>query len=432
MDAIAYLFALEKLGIKFGLDNIAAILESLGNPHSAYPSILIAGTNGKGSTTAMVERALRHSGRRTGRYTSPHLVALGERFVVSGQQASETDIREVAELVRDHVDAAITSGRLETQPTFFEVTTAMAFELFRRRRVEIAVLEVGLGGRFDSTNIVTPLVTAITSIALDHQQLLGSTLEAIAREKAGIIKPGVPVVVGRMTPEAGRVITEVAASVKAPEIRADDVIRMAVRVTDGRSMIELQTARRDYGPVTLALLGRHQIDNALVAVAVLETLETAGFEVGRNAVRAGLEDVCWPGRLDLRTMPDGRRVLFDAAHNPAGAAAVAAYLRDSVPRGLPVVFAAMADKDWRGMLRTLGTVATHFVVTRATNSRAADPALIAEEARALGTTAVEIVEPPAAALEHAWRHGSMVAVTGSIFLVGEILGGLDGAQMRRP
>ncbi len=432
MDAIAYLFALEKLGIKFGLDNIAAILQSLGNPQSAYPSILIAGTNGKGSTTAMVERALRHSGRRTGRYTSPHLVALAERFVVSGQQANEADIREVAELVRDHVDAAITSGRLETQPTFFEVTTAMAFELFRRRRVEIAVLEVGLGGRFDSTNIVTPLVTAITSIGLDHEQLLGSTLEAIAREKAGIIKPGVPVVVGRIAPEAGRVITEVAASVSAPEVRADDGIRMTAHVGEGRSSIELQTTRRDYGPVTLALLGRHQIDNALVAVAVLETLEAQGFEVGRNAVRAGLEDVCWPGRLDLRIMPDGRRVLFDAAHNPAGAAAVAAYLRDSVPRGLPIVFAAMADKDWRAMLRTLSTVATHLVVTRANNSRAADPALIAEEARALGTTAVEIVEPPSAALEHAWRHGSLVAVTGSIFLVGEILGGLGGAKTRRP
>jgi dihydrofolate synthase/folylpolyglutamate synthase len=422
MDPLAYLFGLEVLGIKFGLDNIRALAASLDNPHTAYASVHVAGTNGKGSTSAMIERALRASGRRTGRYTSPHLTRLEERFAIDGVPAPEAEIREIAGLVRTHVDRLMASGVLSTHPTFFEVTTAMAFELFRRRRVEIGVFEVGLGGRHDATNILAPSACAITSIDLDHELLLGRTLAAIAREKAGIVKAGVPVVVGRLAPEAETAIAEVAAGVGAPFIRAHEDVGVRVQLDqDGVSLIDLATSRRDYGRVRLALRGRHQVDNAIVAVRVLEALDEAGWQLEPEHVRAGLEQAHWPGRLDLRRWSDGRQALFDAAHNPAGAAALADYLQQFSPEGLPLVFAAMADKDWEGMLRVLRPYVSRLVVTRPATRRAADPGLIARGARAIGIGSVSVVEPARAALEEAWRAAPLVLVAGSLFLVGELL-----------
>src|SRR5438552_8078786 len=210
VDPFEFLFGLERFGIKFGLENISTVVARLGHPERTFRSVHVAGTNGKGSVTAMVDAALRAAGHRSARYTSPHLMELTERFVIDGRQVNRDALAAVVADIRDAVDALSREGRLEVQPTFFEVTTAAAFELFRRAHVDVAVLEVGLGGRLDATNVVRPDVTAITSIAFDHQMYLGSTLREIAIEKAGIVKPGVPVVVGEVDPEADAAIEQVA------------------------------------------------------------------------------------------------------------------------------------------------------------------------------------------------------------------------------
>jgi len=262
-ENLDYLFALEQFGIKFGLENIRAIVDSLGHPELAYETVHIAGTNGKGSVAAMVDSALRRAGRRSARYTSPHLIDLRERFVIDGAPVAADALDEAVGDVRRRIDALRQAGALQVQPTFFEVTTAVAFELFRRAAVDIAVVEVGLGGRLDATNVVSPQVTAITSIAFDHEQYLGSTIREIALEKAGIIKAGVPVVVGPMSSEALDAIAEVARDRGASLVRACDGVEWTT---------VLRTPTRDYGQVDLALRGEHQIANGVVAVRVLEQL----------------------------------------------------------------------------------------------------------------------------------------------------------------
>ena len=401
MDPLSYLFSLEQFGIKFGLDNISTLVTRLGHPDRAFRSIHIAGTNGKGSVTAMVDAAIRAAGHRSARYTSPHLVDLSERFVIDGRPvAHETLVAAVAD-VRDAVESLRADGSLTAPPTFFEVTTAVAFELFKRARVDTAVLEVGLGGRLDSTNVVSPIATAITSIALDHEQYLGSTLAEIAFEKAGIIKPGVPVVVGDLTPEAVVVIERIARARGAEVIRA---------------------SAADAAPFTIGLRGRHQVANAAIAVRVLGVLNARGIAIPASAIASGLAEPGWPGRLDLRRLPDGRELLLDAAHNPAGAASLASYLQERRTMSLPLVFAAMRDKNIRGILEELTPVIGSLVVTRASNPRSADPSAIAEQARALAPSLDVSIEPsPTDALAAAWRRSPAIVVAGSIFLLGDVM-----------
>ena len=299
MDPFTYLFGLEKFGIKFGLDNISTIVARLGHPERAFQSVHVAGTNGKGSVVAMVDAALRAAGHRSARYTSPHLVDLTERFTIGGQPVARDRLAAVVEEIRDTIEQLRAEGALAVQPTFFEVTTAAAFELFRRARVDVAVLEVGLGGRLDATNVVSPIATAITSIDFDHQKYLGNTLSEIATEKAGIVKPGIPVVVGELHPEARAAIEAVARRRGSPVIRATAV---------------------DVGNLTVGLRGAHQRANAAVAVRLLQVVGASGLALPRQAVADGLADPHWPGRLDLRRLSGNREVLLDAAHNPAGAA----------------------------------------------------------------------------------------------------------------
>ena len=386
MDALSYLFSLEQFGIKFGLASIRALLARLGNPDHAFRSIHIAGTNGKGSVTAMVDSVLRRAGHRSARYTSPHLIDLSERFVIDGRAVAAAEMARAAGDVRQAIEAAIADGLLSAQPTFFEATTAMAFDMFRRAGVEFAVIEVGLGGRLDSTNVIDPVVTAITSIDFDHQQYLGTTLAEIAGEKAGIIKPGVPVVVGDVVPEAFAVIERIARERGAELIRAD-------------------AAARDYGPIRLGLRGAHQRANAQVAMRVIETLERLGVAIGTDAIVDGLTTVTWPGRLEHRSLADGGEIILDAAHNPAGASALASYLR--TPREAPkptLVFAAMRDKDVDGMLTVLLPAVGRVIVTRPSNPRSADPAELAARIRALAPAlAVEVVRSPGLAVVAAPR-----------------------------
>jgi dihydrofolate synthase / folylpolyglutamate synthase len=401
MDPLSYLFSLEQFGIKFGLQNISAIVAALGRPDRTFRSIHVAGTNGKGSVTAMVEAALRAAGHRTARYTSPHLVDLTERFTIDGAPVSQGALVAAIADVRAAIESLRERGILDVQPTFFEVTTAVAFELFRRAHVEVAVLEVGLGGRLDATNVVTPLATAITSIAFDHEKYLGQSLREIAIEKAGIIKPGIPVVVGPLDADAAAAIEAIAAERRA------EIIRATACDADG---------------FTVGLAGAHQRVNAGVAVRLLESVNARGIAVPREAIAAGLADPRWPGRLDRRRLADGRELLLDAAHNPAGAMALASYLRADGRGPRPLVFAAMRDKQVREMLDVLLPGASRLVVTAASTPRSAEPSAIAAVAHDVSPALPIDVEPrPAAALDLAWRASPDIVVAGSIFLLGDVL-----------
>jgi dihydrofolate synthase/folylpolyglutamate synthase len=400
-DPLDWLFGLEQFGIKFGLGNILAIVEALGRPDRAFASVHVAGTNGKGSVTAMVDTALRAAGHRTGRYTSPHLVDLTERFVIDGAPVAAPGLTRTVSAVRATVERLLAGGVLDVHPTFFEVTTAVAFELFRVAEVDIAAIEVGLGGRLDATNVISPAATAITSIGLDHERYLGRTLAEIACEKGGIIKPHVPVVVGPMPDEAADAIATIARDRDAPLVRA---------------------AIGPFASVPLALRGRHQADNAAVAATLLETLDARGIRVPPAAIGRGLTDTRWPGRLDLRRMPDGREALLDAAHNPDGAMALADFLRTSSFLHAPLVFAAMRDKDVSGMLRALLPVVGALITTRPANARAADPVELASRGRrAAPSLPITVTESVAAALSAAWRLSPRIVIAGSIFLLGDAM-----------
>lgn len=404
MTSLERLFALEQFGIKLGLDNMRAILAAMGHPERAWRSVHIAGTNGKGSVVAMVERGLRASGLKTGRYTSPHLDVIEERVAINGEAADRQTFAAATAAVFDAVDQATRAGSLTVVPTFFEVSTAVAFEIFRQAKVDVAVVEVGLGGRFDATNVLKPEVTAITSIAFDHERHLGTTLSQIAFEKAGIAKPDTPLVIGRLPGEAARRIATVAATTSAPLIDAH------ATVTD-----------RIYPPLKLALPGRHQLENAAVAVAILETWSARVSFVSTEAIVTGLTDCHWPARLEWLRLADGTELLIDAAHNPAGATALAAYLQDTSTPPLPIVLAVMEDKDLAGMVKPLLPVASAFVATTVRHSRAHTAESLATALRLLApNVAVRAEVDPVAAVSDALSRSKRAVVAGSIYLIGPL------------
>lgn len=424
-EPLERLFSLEQFGIKLGLDNIRALLAALGNPERAYRSIHIAGTNGKGSVAAMVERGLRAAGLKTGRYTSPHLDRVEERVAINGAAIDSQTFESVTREVFGVVDKSLGDGGLTVMPTFFEVTTAIAFEIFRRARVDVAVVEVGLGGRFDATNVLQPAITAITSIAFDHERHLGHTLGEIAFEKAGIAKRGVPLVIGRLPNEAAARIARVAAEVEAPVFDA-----------------HATTTDRKYPPLTMSLRGRHQLENAAVAVAILERWSAIVTHVPTDAIVTALTQTDWPGRLEWLHVPAsaldagsgaaraGGDLLIDAAHNPAGAAALASYLQDTGSPKLPIVIAAMADKDLRGMIAALKPVAASFIATTVPHARARSAAQLAAEIRGLAPAIhVDAVDAPDQAVAVALRASPRAVAAGSIYMIGPLRAKLiaDGA-----
>ncbi len=417
-DPLAFLYSLERLGMKFGLENISRLCEALGHPERSFQSVIVAGTNGKGSVTAMVETALRRAGHRSARYTSPHLVHLEERFVIDGGEVATADLVDALGHIENAVNALVRSGRLSAPPTFFECTTAAAFELYRRADVEIAVLEVGLGGRLDSTNVVTPVAAAITSIDFDHQAQLGNTLAAIAREKAGVIKPGVPVVCGAVPAEADRVIREVAGAQQARLLPAHEEV--AVRANSDGSY-DFISRSRTLERVRLALPGCHQVQNAVVVVCLLEVLDAAGVHADDEAIRAGLSEVSWPGRLE-HVRADDVEMLLDAAHNPAGARALASYLREIGWNDCVLIFGAMQDKDVAAMLTELAPLCRRIICTTAATPRAYDAAELARIAAGVTSVPVDAVPSPESALRVAREAGRRIVVAGSIFLLGPLRG----------
>lgn len=410
-----WLFSLEQIGIKLGLDQIRALLAALGHPDRAYPSLVIAGTNGKGSVTAMVERGLRAAGYRTGRYTSPHLIALEERFAIDGDSIAHAELDRLASRIR------AASESLEHPPSFFEATTALALECFRDAHVGVAVLEVGLGGRLDATNAVASTAVAITAIDFDHEAYLGHTLPEIAGEKAGVIKPQGLVVLAQNPDIVRDVIARTATRQQAHLVYAPEGVSMET-VMDGRQLVAtIGTPRASYGALRLGLRGRHQAANATVAIRLLEELDATGrFTIGAEAIRTAVEDVTWPGRLEWTTWR-GREVLIDGAHNPAGARALAAYLREAVTGAVPCVIGAMHDKHVDEMIDALEPVASAFICTAAQSPRAFTPVELLARADAVAPRVhAEAAASLTEALEIASRLGQPIVVAGSLYLAGEV------------
>jgi dihydrofolate synthase / folylpolyglutamate synthase len=424
------LAALEQFGIKLGLENINKVLEALNRPERAFPTVHVAGTNGKGSVTAMVECGLRSAGHTTGRYTSPHLDRIEERVAINGEPVDAAVFDAAATDVIAAIDRLHGDGTLENWPTFFEATTAIAFEVFRRCHVTVGVIEVGLGGRFDATNVITPVVSAITSIALDHERHLGHTIPQIAFEKAGIIKAGVPVVVGELPSAAMTVVAAEARERGAPMITAGYEHVEAPYFHKGRATLVLRTPEGRYPPIRLALNGPHQVANALVAVRTLEVCGEHGLDVTAGDVASALSEVEWPARLEWLRTDGGRWLLLDAAHNPAGAESLATYLTAAGLGRLPMVVAVMQDKNIDRMLEPLASVASLFVTTEVASTRSLTSAALAARI-ALSAPQIPVVTggPADEALAIALHLTPRIVVTGSLFLVGPMRARLvaDGA-----
>jgi dihydrofolate synthase/folylpolyglutamate synthase len=352
---------------------------------------------------------------------SPHLVDLRERFVIGNEPVGAGELESATLEVLDCVDRLHAGGDLPVHPTFFEATTAIAFELFRRARVSVAVIEVGLGGRFDSTNVVPASACAITTIGFDHQELLGDTLEAIAFEKAGIIKPGMPVVVGALPDQARQVVAAVADDRRAPLIDAAADAKVEYEMHEGRGTVSIETPDGRYGPVILGLRGEHQIHNALVAVRLLEAAQhRVAIPLSRDAIERGLVGVDWPGRLELIRMPDGAQVLLDAAHNGEGAQALAVYLERWHPERPALVVGMMRDKHVADIVDPLLPLVSSIIATAADTPRALQARELSMRIAARGASNVRAEPDPATAVEEALATSRSVCVTGSVFLIGAV------------
>jgi dihydrofolate synthase / folylpolyglutamate synthase len=418
-DSVQFLYALgnEFKTMKLGLDRVEALLDRLGSPHRATRFIHVAGTNGKGSTCAMIECALREAGVRTGLFISPHLVEPTERIRVAGEPVAPAEFARAFEEVHAAAIALVEHGALDGHPTYFETITAMAYLVFRARGVETAVLETGMGGRLDATNLVDPELAVLTPVDFDHEKFLGTTIPQIAFEKAGILKRGRPAVIGMQRPEALAVIEQRARETGSPLIhasswRAEDLHQHAY----GNSFTA--TYRERAIAITLPLIGAHQVENALTAVAALVALD-----VEQAAIRRGLAAVEWPGRLEcVRRHPD---VFLDGAHNPSGAAALARYIREFHTNRAGggrvwLVFGAMGDKDLGTLAPLLFPLAHELIFTTPNQTRAYAAETIREVTR---EDRARVIASPAAAVELALREArpeDAVFITGSLYLVGEV------------
>jgi dihydrofolate synthase/folylpolyglutamate synthase len=417
-DSVKYLYSLgnEVLAMKLGLDTMRALATACGDPQLAFPAIHIAGTNGKGSTAAMSAAIAQAAGLKAGLYTSPHLVAITERIQIADRQISEEDFARLATRVRAASTRLVESGELPALPTFFEQVTAMAFIFFVEQKVDLAILEVGLGGRLDATNICRPLVTAITSVGLDHQRFLGDTLESIAAEKAGIIKPGIPVVSAQQRTPAAAVIAERSLQLGSTLVSEEKASKVDSVVSEdfGRYRFRCETSREGYD-IALRLRGRHQMGNARVALLIAEHLN-----LPREAIEAGLGRAEWPGRLELIA---GRPpLLLDGAHNEDGAENLRAFLDEQGRKPLTMIFGAMSDKAIPEIAGSLFSAADLVIATRIDNPRAARPETIREAMGEFGgrIECVESVREALAMAQVGTVPSGLVCACGSLYLIGEI------------
>ena len=421
---------------KFDLAYVRAMLEALSHPERRFAAVLIAGTNGKGSTAATLESILRAAGHRTALYTSPHLVRVNERIRVDGEEISDPEFAAVYERVESCVQDLLAAKALPWHPSFFEMLTGMAFEYFAMRGVQLAVLEVGMGGRLDATNVVDPIVAVITDVALDHQKFLGNTIAEIAREKAGIIRPRGIVVTLPQHPEANDVIGNTILERGAVAISA---VPYVPPVSPGAESRNAKREMRNVYPLLVMgqqilvdslLLGRHQLRNIALAIAAAEQVNNFGFRVTPSDIERGVRDTRWSGRF--QRISSDPEVLLDVAHNPAGAWALRSTLSEYADeRPLTFVFAAMRDKAIAEVAEILFPLAAHVIVTRAHNPRSATP----EEVRQAASRAAADIESAgsvSAALARArdlTPKDGLIVVTGSIYLVGEVLAELRAASV---
>jgi dihydrofolate synthase/folylpolyglutamate synthase len=399
--------------MKFGLETMRALCEELQHPERAFAILLVAGTNGKGSVVAYADAALRASGLSVGRYTSPHLVRVHERITVGGRDIGAAAFERAIERVRGAAARLVRAGVIPAHPTYFETLTAAALDHFRRARVDAAVLEVGMGGRLDATNVADPIASAIVTVEKDHEAFLGSTLAAIAHEKAGVLRRGRVTVLGRLGPEARAAVAAEAAASGARLLDAHD----GVLLRDTDAGLEVRTPHHAYRAVR-TLPGAHQRHNAVVALRLLEEAREAGLSVDLGVAAAALGATRWPGRLER--VEGDPPLLLDGAHNPAAARALAAYLAGAPP--FVLLFGAMADKDVEAMSRILFPLARAVVLTQAPIDRAATPEEIARRAGPAAGGAKRQADPRRAlALARRLAPASgQVVVAGSLYLVGEI------------
>jgi len=419
-DFTQWMFNLERFGIKLGLDNVTEYMGRIGNPQNDFRSIHVAGTNGKGSVCAFAANILQRQGLKVGLYVSPHLVDFTERISINGKQISHKDTVRIGSDLRPTMDQMASEGT-DKQLTFFEFTTGLAFKYFSENKIDIAVVEVGLGGRLDATNILRPEVGVVTRIGLEHTKYLGNTIPEVAREKAGIIKGGMHVVTCERGEEALPVIVA-ACKKRGAALRRIDA---DFRVTNVRRSLSGTTfdysGRREIVDLATHLVGAYQTENAAAAIAAVDELEPKGVSVSEDSVREGILTTKWPGRLGVVSK---RPVLvFDGSHNPDGASRTAEELRSLGLVPLTLVIGCMQDKDVREIVKALAPIASSMVVTQVDNKRAMGASALAEVVKEEFQGPVEVMIPSRRALEHAYSFpdGNGVCVIGSLYLVGEAI-----------
>jgi dihydrofolate synthase / folylpolyglutamate synthase len=423
-EALQYLQGLghETLTVKLGLRNTELLLHALGNPERAFPAVQIAGTNGKGSTAAVLDSICRAAGIKTGLYTSPHLVSITERIKIGGGQITAEEFGRCATAVREAASRLLSEHQIEALPTFFEQVTAIALLAFREAGIELAILETGLGGRLDSTTAAKADIVAITPIAFDHEEYLGSSIESIASEKAAIIRPGVKAVIAKQNPDALAVLLRRCNDTNVEPLLEKCVSAVAEVTADGRFCVTFQTAAANYERVWLALRGRHQIENSALAIQLAELLQSARFQIPRSAVVKGIESAEHPGRLEL--IPQMPAILLDGAHNPAGAESLREYLDEFGSRPLTLLFGAMRDKQLEQIAKILFPVADLLILTPIQNPRAASTEMLRDVGRRfVGEEKITVAGSSSEAVTIAretTEPSGLICITGSLYLIGEI------------
>ena len=421
-DAEAYLLSLgnEVEAMKLGLENIRKLLAALGNPETSYLKVQVAGTNGKGSVCAFLDSICREAGIEVGVFTSPHLVSITERVRINGVDISDEEFARIATVVRKTAEKLVSQGNLETVPTYFEQVTAIALVAFAEAKVNLAILETGLGGRYDATTAANAEIAAITRIDLDHQEYLGDTIEEIAAEKAAIIRGDSTVVIAPQDKIAERVLRGHCRAVGIEPIWATSDIDLKVIDVDGYLIVNysLTTEKMTYSKIEPHMAGRHQVGNAAVAVGIAEILQERGFKISENDIWMGLSTASHPGRLECEG-----RYLFDGAHNIGGATALREYLDEFVSQPITIIFGAMKDKDIAEMAKVLFPKAENLILTRPDNSRSLSADEIAAATEDLISRdryfLTENIADAIAKADEVAGDDSIILITGSLYLVGE-------------
>ncbi len=412
-QSLDYLYSLEKFGMIFGLKQVERILKALGDPHREVQAIHIGGTNGKGSTAAMIASILQKEGYRVGLYTSPHLIQFTERIKVNGTEIGKEEVAALAEWMRERIEEA----GITPPFTFFDFTTAMALYYFSKKRVDLAILEVGLGGRLDSTNVVDPLLSIITNISKDHEAYLGKSILKIAREKAGIIKRARPLISAATQPHVLRLFSKICQEKGSPFFRVGKEFRY---IPTENGEFHYEGLHRKLWGLHLNLKGFHQVINATTALGATEVLDDLGYPVSADAMVEGLKEADWPGRLEI--VASSPKVVLDGAHNPAGALVLRDSLKNTFQyQHLILLIGVLKDKDFESILHLLTPLADHIILTKPNNDRAASPFLLKKVLGKNGKRA-EIVEDLKEAVERGLSitgQEDLLCITGSLYTVGE-------------